>query len=197
MQARLAAGAAVVTFSGDKLLGGPQAGIIAGRKKYISLMKRNQLTRVLRIDKMTLAALEATLRLYLDEKTVLQKIPVLRMLTMSFKELEARAHLLARSLSKVIGDRGEVRVKEGFSTVGAGALPLLRLPTCLVAVNVPDISVSRLATELRRGEPPLILRLQQDQLLLDLRTLHVDELELIPTLFSKVLSSEMLSKVNF
>ncbi len=197
VQARLAAGAAVVTFSGDKLLGGPQAGIIAGRKKYISLMKRNQLTRVLRIDKMTLAALEATLRLYLDEKTVLQKIPVLRMLTMSFKELEARAHLLARSLSKVIGDRGEVRVKEGFSTVGAGALPLLRLPTCLVAVNVPDISVSRLATELRRGEPPLILRLQQDQLLLDLRTLHVDELELIPTLFSKVLSSEMLSKVNF
>ena len=188
VQERLAAGAAVVTFSGDKLLGGPQAGIIAGREKYISLMKKNQLTRALRIDKLTLAALEVTLRLYLDEKTVLQKVPTLRMLTITVKELESRAHLLARSLSKVIGDRGEVQLKEGFSAVGAGALPLLCLSTWLVAINLPDISVSCLATELRRGDPPLILRLQQDRLLLDLRTLHVDELELIPALFSKALS---------
>lgn len=186
---RVAAGAAVVTFSGDKLLGGPQAGIIVGKKEYISRMKKNQLTRALRIDKMTLAALEATLRLYINEEEALKKIPTLRMLTVPVKELESRAHLLARSIKKILGDNGSAEVRQGFSAVGGGALPLAELATYLVSVSLQGISRTGLAEKLRRGETPLIIRVQQDQILLDPRTLQSDEEELIPRLFATALEA--------
>ncbi len=187
VQKLLQAGVDIICFSGDKLLGGPQAGIIVGKKKYIDLIKKNQLTRTLRIDKLTLAALEATLRLYLDDKWA-ERIPTLRMLTMPLADIEAKAKKLSRQLEKVIGDRGIVEVREGMSAVGGGALPMAPLPTFLVSLEVRDIARNLLAARLRQGNPPLLLRVKQDRLLLDLRTIQPEEFDIIPELISKAVA---------
>lgn len=171
IQDSIAAGADLVTFSGDKMLGGPQAGIIVGRKELLTLIRKNQLARVLRIDKFTVAALEATLRLYLDEDTAIQEIPVWSMLTAAPETLRRRALELAEQLSDLFGN-ANVEVIEGISRVGGGALPAAELPTFLVAVKpaVGSISAQELAAKLRQASPPVIARLQQDSLLFDLRT---------------------------
>ena len=185
---RIRAGASVVAFSGDKLLGGPQAGILVGREKYISAMAKNQLTRALRIDKLTLAALEATLLLYLEGEEAQRRIPTLRMLTESLTALEGRAHLLARSLKEALGEAAVVEVKKDASAVGGGALPLAALPTYVVALAFPGHSAARLTEKLRQADPPLILRVQQDRLLLDPRTLAAGDEEEIPALFKAALT---------
>lgn len=165
----LGAGIDIVTFSGDKLLGGPQAGIILGRQKYLEAMKKNHLLRALRVDKLTLAALEATLRLYLEPGR-LAEVPALRMLTAGPEELEARAARLAALLTRALGQAARVGVVNGFSQAGGGSLPGVDLPTFMVQVHLQDIKVEVLATQLRQGEPAVIGRVQKDSLLLDVRT---------------------------
>ena len=124
VQETIQTGVDVVTFSGDKLLGGPQAGIILGKKKFLDLFKANPLTRALRIDKLTLAALESTLLLYLDEKTAMEEIPTLRMLSLDTRKLKRRGKRLLKRLSGVMDKRGTFFLREDVSQVGGGALPL-------------------------------------------------------------------------
>ncbi len=175
IQDSIAAGADLVTFSGDKMLGGPQAGIIVGRKEPLSLIRKNQLARALRIDKFTVAALEATLRLYLEPEKVVDQIPVWRMLTVSKEELRRRAEKMAEKLSGRLAG-GSAEVVEGISRVGGGALPAAELPTFLVALTPPEEETpSGLVTKLRRGRPPVIARLQQDRILFDPRTIREEE----------------------
>lgn len=176
VQDSIAAGADLVTFSGDKMLGGPQAGIIVGRKDLISYIRNNQLARTLRIDKFTLAALESTLRLFLDEETAIREIPVWRMLTASSESLHSRAKNLATRFAEIFGAE-KVDVIPGISRVGGGALPMAELSTYLVAVRLTaeDGSPELFVEKLRHGNPPVILRLQQDSLLFDPRTIFEDQ----------------------
>jgi L-seryl-tRNA(Ser) seleniumtransferase len=160
----VAAGAALVCFSGDKLLGGPQAGLIVGRADAVAAARRHPLARALRIDKLSLAALEATLRLHRDAP---EEIPVLAMLNATQEQLNARARFLAERI-----DGAEVIAST--ARVGGGALPLLELPGPVVAL--PDAS---LAAALRHGDPPLLGRVEDGRLLLDPRTLAEDELETV------------------
>ncbi|HID86659.1 MAG TPA: L-seryl-tRNA(Sec) selenium transferase, partial [Anaerolineae bacterium] len=164
VQESVAARADLVSFSGDKLLGGPQAGIIVGRGELIARLKRFPLTRALRVDKTTLAGLQATLLHYLKEEAT-ERIPVWRMIAMPLAEIEERARSWARQLERA-GAR--VTVTAGESTVGGGSLPGETLPTRLVAIQTP--SPDDLARRLRLGEPPVVGRIERDQLLLDPRT---------------------------
>lgn len=175
VQASVAAGADIVTFSGDKLLGGPQAGIIVGRRELIERIRRHQLNRALRIDKLTLAALEATLRLYLDEKSAVAQIPTLAMLTANPDGLRARAAALARSLRAQLGEAASVETAAGHSAAGGGALPGVELATTLVVIRPAQVSVEALEEALRRRATPILARIQGDALLLDVRTLRDGE----------------------
>ena len=161
----------LVTFSGDKLLGGPQAGIIAGKRSLIEKIKHNQLLRALRVDKMTLAALEATLLLYRNPAQAARKIPTLRMITISFDELKERANDLAAKLESIPGI--SVQVGSGESQVGGGSFPGYRIPTALVYLTLPtSCSPTKFEQLLRTGEPPIVARLEHDQLIFDVRTLQ-------------------------
>lgn len=179
VQQTLTAGAEVVTFSGDKLLGGPQAGIIAGKKDFLEKMKKNPLTRALRIDKFTVAALEATLYAYLDIERAAREIPVLEMLAAGKVVLEERARQLARILSTQLGNRAKITIAEVSSRVGGGALPTAELPSFAVALQPAGIPVEELGHRLRMGDPAVIGRIQEDLLLLDVRTLREGEGELL------------------
>jgi L-seryl-tRNA(Ser) seleniumtransferase len=167
----LASGIDVVTFSGDKLLGGPQAGLIAGRKELITRLKKHPLARALRLDKMTLAALEATLRLYLDPRRALREIPTLRMLAVPAAELERRCRELLPQLQTATGNGATLEIVASPATVGGGAMPLAELPGCAIAVTPLRLSLQQLTERLRLGNPPVIGRVQDDRLLLDPRTL--------------------------
>ncbi|MBN2427456.1 MAG: L-seryl-tRNA(Sec) selenium transferase [Deltaproteobacteria bacterium] len=166
----VAAGIDVLTFSGDKLLGGPQAGIIVGKKWAIDEIRHHPLARALRIGKLTLAALEATLRLYLDHEQAVREIPVLRMLSASSREIEERCHALAKILAVEIGACTAISVEPEESAIGGGALPLTRLPGFAVALKPLEISVDKLGSALRQQNPPVIGRIQEGALLLNLRT---------------------------
>jgi len=176
VQDSITAGADLVTFSGDKLLGGPQAGIIVGRKSLVSALRSNQLARIVRVDKFTIAAMEATLRLYLDEEQAAEKIPVWKMLATQEARLQSRAEKIAGQLAKLL-KTAEVGIQMGISKVGGGALPAAELPTWLVSVKPKqaEISAVELVERMRDGEPPLILRLQHETLLFDLRTVREDQ----------------------
>ncbi|MBX5468986.1 MAG: L-seryl-tRNA(Sec) selenium transferase [Thermoleophilaceae bacterium] len=167
----VAAGAAVVCFSGDKLLGGPQAGLMVGRAEAIERCRRHPLARALRIDKLSLAALEATLRLHRDPARALAEIPVLRMLSAPESELAARAELM-RALLEHAGV--DARVVTAAARVG-GALPLLELEGPVCAVDPAPLALDELARRLRRGEPPVVGRARRGRLLLDPRTMDDDE----------------------
>ncbi|MFZ5644389.1 MAG: L-seryl-tRNA(Sec) selenium transferase [Bacillota bacterium] len=175
VQQTIEAGADVVTFSGDKLLGGPQAGIIAGKKEILDRMKKNPLTRAVRIDKMTVAALEATLREYLDNKKALSNIPSLRMISADGKILKNRAEVLKSLLEEAAGKRARVEIEKGTSAVGGGAMPTAELPSWLVSVMPLEISVAELSVRLREGDPAVMGRIQDDRLMLDPRTILKDE----------------------
>jgi L-seryl-tRNA(Ser) seleniumtransferase len=169
----IAAGADLVLFSGDKLLGGPQSGIIAGRAALVDQIECDPLMRALRLDKMTLAALEATLRLYLDDAKALAEVPVLRMLATPLDELRMRADRLAAKLHDVPGVMVAVRDDEAF--VGGGSLPDRALATVVVEVRVADVSEDELARRLRTGSPAVLGRVQGGEVLLDLRTVLPDQ----------------------
>ncbi|MDF2839447.1 MAG: L-seryl-tRNA(Sec) selenium transferase [Clostridia bacterium] len=183
VQSAVKAGMDVVTFSGDKMLGGPQGGIIVGKKRYISQMRKNPLTRAFRIDKLTLAALEATLKLYLDEDTAIKEIPVLHMLTIGKEELNKKAKKLYNKLLNKIGDQCSLAVIDELSEVGGGSMPMHKLPTKAVAVSAPGLSIDRLEEALRSYRTPVIARISKDRLILDLRTVFEEEIELIPEAF--------------
>jgi len=170
VQDAIAAGADLVLFSGDKLLGGPQAGCLVGRADLIALCRSNPLARALRADKFTLAALEATLGVYRDSAAAIREIPVLAMLTLSPEELRRRATQLAASISSALSPQ----LIPGESAVGGGAFPGTALPTTLVALDPGPLGANGLALRLRLGDPPIITRVENDRVLLDPRTLPVD-----------------------
>ena len=164
-------GADVVCFSGDKLLGGPQAGIIIGKKKYIDMMKKNQLTRALRIDKFTATALELVLQEYLSEEKAIQNIPVLRMIHETKEEVTARARSLKNMLNRA-GLDADFGLEECESQIGGGSLPLECIPSMAVTVKPHNISVPKLEEEMRHLEVPIIPRTANDTIYLDVRTIE-------------------------
>lgn len=171
VQESLRAGVDVLSFSGDKLLGGPQAGIILGKKKYLDILKKHPLNRALRVDKMTLASLEETLRLY--EAGQAEHIPVIRMLTEKEKELELRAHIFARTLA----EKGiSVDILPCQSQVGGGSLPGVLLPSFAIS---PRGDAKALEEKLRGHEPPIIGRIHEGRFLLDVRTLWENDLSIL------------------
>ncbi len=180
------AGADLVTFSGDKLLGGPQAGLIVGKRPLVEKLRRNPLARAVRIDKLTLAALEATLRLYLDEGRAFSHIPVLRALAMPLQEIEQRARRLCDRIAALASGRLEVSVIDGTSEVGGGALPIESIPTRLVAVQAAHLTAPVLEGRLRRTAPPVMVRIKDDRIVLDPRTVLEDELETLANLVASV-----------
>jgi L-seryl-tRNA(Ser) seleniumtransferase len=169
VSAGVAAGAGLVLFSGDKLLGGPQAGVIAGRASLVQRVEKDPLMRAFRLDKMTLAALDATLRFYRDPQRALRELPTLRMLTVPLAELRRRAEAFAARLREVPGI-ASVEVKQDVSYVGGGSLPDIGVPSAVVAVTAEGIGEEELAARLRRGTPAVVGRVQDGRLLLDLRT---------------------------
>jgi L-seryl-tRNA(Ser) seleniumtransferase len=162
-------GADLVLFSGDKLLGGPQAGIIAGGAEFIQKIEKDPLMRAFRLDKMTLAALEATLRLYLNEERALREVPVLRMLGTPLSELRQRAEVLAVRL-RALPSVALAAVADDVAYVGGGSLPDQTMKTCLVEVAAREVSDEELAKRLRTGEPAVMGRLRDGKLVLDVRT---------------------------
>lgn len=175
-------GVDVVSFSGDKMLGGPQAGIIVGKKKYIDAMKKNQLTRALRVDKMTIAALEATLRLYLDEEKAIKKIPTLRMLTYTCDELREKASSLYNIVKNKVDNNNvdlEISIEACKGQVGGGSMPTEELDSFAVVLKPRKLSVNKFEEKLRLGSHHIIARVYDDKYVLDVRTIFEDEFEII------------------
>lgn len=170
----IAAGADLVLFSGDKLLGGPQAGIIAGRKDLIQRIEKDPLMRAFRLDKMTLAALEATLRLYLNEERALREVPVLRMLGIPLEELRQRAETLAAQM-RDLPAVGSAQAAEDVAYVGGGSLPDQALKTWVVEITATAWGDAELACRLRTGTPAVMARVREGRVVLDLRTVFPEQ----------------------
>lgn len=164
------AGTDIITFSTDKLLGGPQGGLVVGKKRFIDIMKRNPLARALRIDKLTIAALEATLRLYTDKSEIAKHLPILRMLTRPLEDIEKESRRFVKELSRRSDGGITATLEDGFSAVGGGSLPGEEVPTKLVSLSTEKPSAQELSDELRQNNPPIFGRIENDRLLLDLRT---------------------------
>jgi L-seryl-tRNA(Ser) seleniumtransferase len=170
------AGISIAAFSGDKMLGGPQAGIIAGEQSLIEKVRKNPLMRALRVDKLTYAGLEATLRLY--ERGLAQTaVPVIRAMAMSRAELEERAENFKARLHKQANGRLEIVLEEGDSVIGGGSAPEVKLPTVLIALVSKELSAAALEQQLRNHATPVIARTERNRVLLDLRTVTEDEEE--------------------
>ncbi len=167
----LQTGIDLVTFSGDKLLGGPQAGIIVGKREVLDKLRKHPMARALRIDKLTLAALEATLRLYLDPNKALAQIPTLQMLSQPASALRERCEALLPALHAMLADAADCAIIEATATVGGGALPLAELPGWVIALTPKGLSLNEMTTRLRSCEPPVVGRIQDDRFLIDPRTL--------------------------
>ncbi len=173
---RISAGVDVVTFSGDKLLGGSQAGIIVGRLDAIEKIRKNPLMRALRVGKLTIAALEATLRLYLNEKELTEKLPMLQRYTRSIAELRETAEKLATGLRQIFGDAIQVTVEESTAQIGSGSLPVDTLPSLAICLHSPQIPADTLAAHFRAQSIPVIGRVQEGRLRIDVRTVIGKEL---------------------
>ncbi len=188
VQAALGAGVDLVTFSGDKLLGGPQAGLIAGRQHYIEMLEKHPLARALRLDKMVLAALEQTLRMYAYAPDRLEALPVVRMLKVSSDDLRRRARRFVRRLQDAVpGCR--VQAVQDASQVGGGACPLRELPTWAVELDPGPGGASELEQRLRHGQPSVVARISNDRILFDMRTVLPGETRLLFQALRTVLSS--------
>ena len=179
----MAAGVDLCCFSGDKLLGGPQAGIIAGRPDLLKRIRTHPLMRALRVDKMTYAALEATLTEYVAGRAT-TTIPVQRMLAMTADEIRARAEALATTIGRMSG--WHAALVDGVSAVGGGSAPGVDLPTCLIAIAKSEVTPDALEERLRMLTPPVIARIERDQLLLDLRTVLPDQDQQLAALLDRV-----------
>ncbi len=186
----VAAGADLVTFSGDKLLGGPQAGILVGRREAVAACARHPLMRALRPDKVTLAALEATLALYRDPEGALRRVPTLALLGRDPRELRGEAEGLAEALRAALGAAATVAVAADVSEVGGGALPLARLPTWVVEVRRAGGGASRLEARLRAHCPPVVARLRDDALVFDPRTLAPGQARVVVEALASAFAAE-------
>ncbi len=184
VQEIIKAGVDLVTFSGDKLLGGPQAGIIAGKRELVEKIQQNPMLRAMRIDKMTFAALEAVFMLYLDEEEAVREIPTVRMLTESSDAIKKRARRILNALKKVISDHAKLEILPDQSRAGGGSLPETDFPTFVVSIKPFNISVNALEKRLRQGDPPLISRIQDDLLLIDARTVQESEIKILMNCFN-------------
>jgi L-seryl-tRNA(Ser) seleniumtransferase len=169
----------LITFSGDKLLGGPQAGIIIGKKELVEKIRKNQLNRALRIDKLTLIALEETLNVYRDERKALETIPTLNMIIKSYEDLKIKAKRLYRMISLKEGAGFKVDVVDGTSKIGGGALPLLELRSRLIRLNPVKMSTNDISEALKSCTPPIIVRVEQGSVLMDVRTIQEKELRFV------------------
>ena len=187
VQESVKAGADIITFSGDKLLGGPQAGIIVGKNNIIEKIKKNPINRALRIDKLTLAALESTLRHYRNIEKEMDAIPTLRLMTLPFDHIESNAKTLFKMLENIDDPKLSVSLIDIFSRPGGGSLPLLKLPSKGVGVKVEGISANALEKQMRNDECPIIGRIEEDLFIMDLRTILADELQLIENAFKRIL----------
>jgi L-seryl-tRNA(Ser) seleniumtransferase len=183
----VSSGADVVTFSGDKLLGGPQTGIIVGRKETIDQIKANPLTRALRIDKMTLAALESTLKLYRDEQKAIEQIPTLRMLTMSYDVISKKAEGIQKMIGKALDGVAETDLLDMNSRPGGGSFPELDLPTRCIAIQPKDLSVSSLESKMRLSSPAIIGRIDDNRYILDPRTIQDGQDQTIVSTLTQIL----------
>ena len=185
VQESIKKGMDVVTFSGDKMLGGPQAGIIVGKKKYIDRMKKNQLTRALRTDKMTLAALEGTLQHYLEETEAIKNIPTLNMLLCSTEELKKRAQRLKRKLQNK-SDKFTFIIDTDYSMVGGGSMPTEKMETYVIKVKSEILSAPQIEEILRLSEVSIIVRINNNEVILDLRTLFEKDYEILAEAFKRM-----------
>ncbi|MEN8263411.1 MAG: L-seryl-tRNA(Sec) selenium transferase [Nitrospirota bacterium] len=186
VQEVLSSGVDLVTFSGDKLLGGPQAGIIAGKAKMIRKIQKNPMMRAMRIDKMTFAALEATFMQYLDEEEAIRNIPTVRMLTQTQEAIRKRARKILSALKKTISDNAGIEIITDQSRAGGGSLPEADFPTFAVSIKPHGFSVNELEKRLRLGGPPVISRIKEDVILIDARTVQDKE---VKTLVSCILTA--------
>lgn len=169
-------GIGITTFSGDKLLGGPQGGVIVGKREYIEKIQKNPMTRALRIDKLTLAGFEATLMEYIDEEKAIKNISTLRMLLQKPEEIKVRANKLAKRLKREIKNV-HICVMADSSRAGGGALPEVDLPTYVVSIRSTEISANEIEKRLRKGNPPIIARIREDSLIIDARTVRDKDFE--------------------
>ncbi len=185
----LSTGVDVVTFSGDKLLGGPQAGIIVGKKDVLERIKKNPLNRALRIDKFTLAALEATLIHYLNPVAAVKKLRSLKALTESVAIVKKRALKLITRLQKENFDSLKFSMHEDFAVAGGGSLPMQKIPTILVGVKNKNVPASKMEEKLRKMEVPVIVRVDKDEILIDLRTVVEDEFAFILEGLNRIISN--------
>jgi L-seryl-tRNA(Ser) seleniumtransferase len=179
VQAVLESGVDIVTFSGDKMLGGPQAGIILGKKEHVEKIRQNQLNRALRIDKLTLLALEETLSIYRDERKALEEIPTMKMICQAYDSLRGKANRLSRMIGKKDGDNFKVDTVDGISKVGGGALPLMGLHTRLIRLTPKAMSAQQVHEIFKSKDIPIIVRVEQDKVLLDVRTIQDSELKTV------------------
>jgi L-seryl-tRNA(Ser) seleniumtransferase len=189
VQESMKAGADIVTFSTDKLLGGPQGGIVVGKKKWINLLEKNPLLRAFRVGKLTIAALEATLKLYLDEGRAAQQIPVLKMILASPDTIDERRIRLTSKISTTAKKCLNITLINGFSGMGGGSLPGEEIPTKLVSLHSDKISVEEIAARLRENTPPIFARIEQDCVLLDMRTVYDEEVDVISCALENICSS--------
>ncbi|WP_291635345.1 L-seryl-tRNA(Sec) selenium transferase [Clostridium sp.] len=185
VQESIKKGIDVVTFSGDKMLGGPQAGIIVGKKKYIDRMKKNQLTRALRIDKMTLAALEGTLKHYLEEAEAIKNIPTLNMLLCSKLELKKRAQKLKRKLQNRT-DKFTFTIDNDYSMVGGGSMPTEKIETYVIKIKSESFTTMQIEEKLRKNEVAIIARISNNEVIIDLRTLFEKDYGIIAEAFKNM-----------
>ena len=178
VQDSIKAGVDVVSFSGDKLLGGPQAGIIVGKKKYIDKMKKNPLTRAFRIDKFTATILEMIFHEYLNEEDAIKNIPVLSLITKDLKEIEKNANALFNKIEN-LKNVADINVEDTFSQIGGGSLPAERIKSKSVTIMPKNISTQSLEAKLRAGKNPVVGRISEEKLILDMRTVLEDEIDIL------------------
>ncbi len=185
VQDEIKKGVDILTFSGDKLLGGPQAGIILGKKKYIEILKKHPLNRALRIDKWTMAILERTIKRYFNEEIAKKEITALNFISKDLNLLKEKAEALCEKLKKVVNDF-EFYVEKDFSYVGGGAFPMNRIETFVVVVKSKKYSAGYIDEKLRKAFIPIKGRIKDEKYLLDVRTIFDDEIEIIEDVFKKV-----------
>lgn len=178
VQDSIKAGVDVVSFSGDKLLGGPQAGIIVGKKKYIDKMKKNPLTRAFRIDKFTATILEMIFHEYLNEEDAIKNIPVLSLITKDLKEIEKNTNDLFNKIEK-LKDVADINVEDTLSQIGGGSLPAERIKSKSVTIMPKNISTQSLEAKLRAGKNPVVGRISEEKLIIDMRTVLEDEIDIL------------------
>jgi L-seryl-tRNA(Ser) seleniumtransferase len=176
---RITMGADLVTFSGDKVLGGPQAGLMVGSGALVSQLLDNPLHRAVRCDKLTIAALEATLRLYRESPSLVDDLPTLKAFTRPLADMEAVAAKAMPALAAALGPSFRVSLEDSTSQVGSGALPTEEIPTKALAIGHDTLGANRIAERFRRARPPILGRVKDDRFLLDLRTIF-DPDDLVP-----------------